>query len=229
MLSIIVPFRGDGGARDRNWDWCRRRWESLWPDAELVVSDCDGPFARGRALNDGVRRSSGDLLLLADADGADDPGVIEAALGLVKSGNWVIAYSAVDGYQSLTEDATRRLLARSPEVPLNLRPEDVQQRCHSYSGAICLSRYAYWSIGGFDPRFQGFGYEDNAFQHALDTLWGHHVRVEGAHLHLHHPHVESDRFEQPFISDNRALSDRYAAADGDRAAMAALVAEHRGT
>lgn len=59
----------------------------------------------------------------------------------------------------------------------------------------------------------------------METVVAPHKRTEGFHLHLWHPHVESERFNQPHIAENKALAESYTAARGDRDAMLKIVGD----
>lgn len=206
------------------WTWCRARWGA--PDIELIAADSgEEPFSRGNSRTLGATKASGEVLFFADADSANDN--LRASVDLLERAPWVIAYSAPKGYVALTEAATECLLARSPSEPLRApQPGDWYERCHSFAGALCMRTEDFWRVGGYDPRFEGFGFEDDAFHEALDTIVGEHERVDGVHLHLWHPHIESERFNQPHIGENKALADRYYAARGNREAMLRIVEEH---
>ena len=227
--SIVVPWRPDGGQRDRLWAWCRRWWESELPGAEIVECDSgDELFTRGRSLNIGAQKATGDLLILADADTVVSD--VHAAIDLVDNG-WVIAYEA-NRYYRLTEEETERWLKWAPgfieEPP---RPDDLRMYRNEYgpltswSGVLVMRRSSFATAGGFDPRFVGWGHEDFGFMEAMNTLVSPVWRSPGFAVQLWHFHDETQRFGQPNEPANRELVNRYGAASGNREAMLALVAE----
>jgi hypothetical protein len=228
-VSVIVPWRADGGQRDRLWAWCLGFWRSQLDPSAAEILECDSGderFTRGRSINLGVSRARGDLLVIADAD--TFVSALPEALRLCDwGGRWTIAYDEWE-YHFLTPEATERRLALSPVVGTYEPVEgEWKERLVSRSGCIVFTRAMWETVGGYDPRFYGWGYEDDALVAAADTLLGHHSRAEGWAVQLWHPHIESERFEQPHIGENRALSDRYALARGNPDAMRALIAEAR--
>jgi hypothetical protein len=88
-----------------------------------------------------------------------------------------------------------------------------------------VPRGLFESVDGFDERFAGWGYEDRAFFYACRTFGGLTLRVPGPAYHLwHQPAAERQAAVGP-RSANRLLGARYEEANGDRAAMLALIRE----
>src|SRR4051794_3600058 len=95
-ISVLVPYRPDGGYRDRNWEWNERRWRALFPSCELVVEADDGgsspaEFNHPRALNRAAARASGDFFVVADVDIVPDPAwLARAAQAIEKGAKWCV-------------------------------------------------------------------------------------------------------------------------------------------
>src|SRR5690606_36606862 len=92
----------------------------------------------------------------------------------------------------------------------------------SVGGVFVIRPDAWWSAGGMDERLTGWGSEDVAVRRAADTLLGKTRTPWGSIVHLGHP--PSPRFG-PDVDDGWDLAARYAEAEGNPAAMCALVAE----
>ena len=89
-----------------------------------------------------------------------------------------------------------------------------------------LHRELWDEIGGFDERFQGWGFEDLCFMHAAGQV-GSVNRVPGIVYHLWHPRPEGGDADHPNYKANEFLWLRYLEARGDRDAMLQLIWEDR--
>lgn len=223
-VSVIVPWRDEGDTglgfegtqRFWNWEFCRRRWErhvgKLAQHVEFVQADNRAPaFDRGGSRNAGIDATTGDVIVLADADVIPDFELIDQAIAAVRDGGfaWALPY---DVYLNVTEEATDLILDRG--VPHWTGGVAYDHRItDSVAGILVIDRAKLGDVR-YDPRFDGWGYEDNAFAAALDTLAGPHFRVHGHLLHLWHPVAPDGGFNQPRIGRNRALWAKYQRAAG---------------
>jgi hypothetical protein len=203
------------------WDFCRARWEKLGYE----IIECDSgqePFTRGTSINRGVDEASHETLVIADADTFVSE--VRGAVALIEQNiaPWVIDYG-LWRYYRVSPAATADYLSGKATTRDDPYGPDRLESCVSYSGCVVLGRETFLSVGGFPETLLGWGYEDNCLQHALDTLVGAHVRTNAFAVQLYHHHVEAERFQQPFIVQNRLVSDRYAAATGNPEIMRAVI------
>jgi hypothetical protein len=159
-------------------------------------------------------------VVVADAD-VWCTGVTEAVLE-VRDGSvqWAIPHWHV---YRLTERVTAGVLAGRPVV------DDVEQdpyQGHAGGGITVLSWEAFRDTP-MDPRFVGWGQEDDAWALALDTLQGPRWRGRAQLHHLWHP--AQPRWDREWGSvAGRDLYRRYErAASNGQVAMRALLAEAR--
>jgi hypothetical protein len=256
-ISIIIPFRAPHipDERIRNLEWLKQYWRAQLPGAELIVGEdpdrCQA-FSKSVAVNRGVAKSKGDVLVIVDADGflpAED--VLHCAREIRnarKRGKrlWFMPYRK---FFRLSNEATKRLLHSNPYKPFSfpedMDPEDVLNLsdarptvAHRYGALIqILPREAFDIMGGWDPRFRGWGGEDHAAMRATDTLYGPHKTLPGRVLHLWHPMLGNNgkedlvswkerRWEgQEDSGVNNRLSYRYYYAYGKPKLMRKLVEE----
>lgn len=219
MISVLLPVGGELETeewRRRSFDWVRRRYEALLPQAELVYGFCnDEPYNRSKALNDAFEQSTGDYLLIADADTSFNVGQVVKGMTLIRecAAPWVIVYDE-ERYYNLTQQATEYLLSMPVDAEIDEPPMPMMwdHKITSWSGLVMVPRSAWMKVGGYDEGFVGWGYEDNAFRFALDRRVGPFARVRGPGafaLHLFHPAPEEKCFGQPFIEANRELCRKY--------------------
>ena len=203
-ISLLVPFRTDNAERERNWSWLKAYWETQLPDAEIIIGTDDNvPFCKTSAVNDAFSRSSGDIIVILDADCyIDAESVTECARRIRearKTGKklWFIPYRR---FYRLTERASEFLLNSEPDEPyLFADPpplDDLESTSgvsfgHWYGALIqIMPREAFVAVGGMDTRFRGWGSEDISFMHAVDTLFARHKTYNGPAYHVCHPTIQ---------------------------------------
>jgi hypothetical protein len=233
-LSILVPFRDPDGTRTRAMEWIVARWRYYHPDAEVVFGSDDGfdPFSKSMAVNDAASRATGDVLAILDADTWVEPGPVRQAIAMVRSGeaSWVIP--ARRSYR-LSEGFTETLYG-------SIRPEDpfpevkILRDTHRVGYVVgflhILPRAGFDATRGMDPRFRGWGGEDGAFTHAVDTLWGPHVKLDNSVFHVYHEEPRDLRGRRTWLGQvervaNGPLWARYRAAKGRRVMMQIITQE----
>jgi hypothetical protein len=222
---VCIPWRPDNALRTAAFHWNLVRWQFLLPGVPVVVSDSGpGEFNRARARNNAVGIVDADVVVMADADTTLlSHRQMEAALQLMYDGaRWVLPYC---DYYNTTAADTSLLLARPADAVLE-RPQEYEHLVtDAVSGVLLIPGHAFDQVR-YDERFVGWGYEDNAFQVALDAMIGPHVRMPGAVLHLWHPIPDDGAFNSPNIAANRALFMRYRQARHSPDAMRALATHH---
>lgn len=186
-VSILVPFKSDGGDRERNWTWLRRRYELLMPNAEICIGTSEGdPYCKAAAVNDAARQATRDIFIIVDADIVFDKDQIEDSIELLKKHAWVIPYVSIS---SLSKEQTDILLQKEADITMkSLELTDCSSFSGSMGGINILPRKYFYKVGGFDERFKGWGCEDDAFSLAMYYLCGPYTRLEGNTMwHLYHP------------------------------------------
>lgn len=165
-----------------------------------------GDWCKALAVMPAVERSSADVIVLADADVWTDG--IEAAVKAVEDeAAWAIPHQLV---RRLDENGGE---AERPYVGIE-------------GGGIVVARRETLLDVPLDPRFVGWGQEDESHGVALTTLHGRPWRGTADLTHFHHP-------PQPRLSRARGsresweLRRRYMRARHDKRAMRELVAEAR--
>ncbi|MFJ5718286.1 galactosyltransferase-related protein [Neobacillus sp. NPDC093127] len=225
-ISILLPYQSDNGPRDRAIHWVKKFYEVTMPEAELCIGlSSGGHFNCSQALNDAAKMATREIFVLADGDVVYDPAIIEEAVKFLDHYPWVIPYR---GVVNLSQDNTDRLLATEPTWPLNTSIDNysINNFYERFGGKLMvMRRETFIAAGGYDERFVGWGGEDDALIHALETLCGPYKKLENQLIHFWHPITEWGN--APNAKDNMKLLIRYDKANGNKEAMLRLIGERR--
>lgn len=161
----------------------RYAWEH--PDWQVVTgASPDGPFNRSAAILDGVHRSDGEMILVADADCWTE--TVDALNAAVDSG-WAVPHLLL---HRLSEESTAKVLAGADPHGLPLDRANAQDsrpyRGHECGTLLAIRRDVLLDVPP-DVRFVGWGHEDDAWSRALRTLIGKPWRGKRDLFHLWHP------------------------------------------
>lgn len=246
-IDVIIPWRAPAAGpdwtphRERNINFVTRWYTGYQLDVnpELRLRYCDNGkaiFDRGGSRDLGAQQSKAEFFFFADGDTVIPWRQITEGVQLLRDDpqRWVILYAPYR-YLNLTEQATDLVLEHplvkfgqvdEPSGPAIEHVHDDGPGIMSCAGALLIPREGYFACGGYDPRFGlGWGYEDNAFQLAADTLWGRHVRTDGFAIHLWHPRGED--FNGGWIPHHQRLARQYQRSAGHPNQMRRLVQEGR--
>lgn len=109
-------------------------------------------------------------------------------------------------YIGLNALVTREIVAGKD--PNTVRGAALRRHGHE-SSIVVVTRELWEEVGGFDPRFCGWGQEDVAFAQACRVLNGEPLRVPGNVVHLYHSHSRERNRGLPEWQANQALGKRY--------------------
>ena len=213
---MILPWRGGCEHREAALGWVRARYARAGLPV-VLGHHRTGEWNKARAVRDGLTRTRAGLLIIADADVW--AGGLPAAIEEVRAGAaWAVPHR---GVFRLTQNATRRLLAGG-------EPDhsDLTERAYLgvEGGGVTVIRRDVYEDCPLDPRFTGWGSEDESHGMALRTLYGPPWRGKAPLTHLFHPTPQ--RATRSFGSEaGRDLRKRYVRASGNPDAMRALLQE----
>ncbi|WP_433242482.1 hypothetical protein [Actinomadura nitritigenes] len=223
-MSVLVPWRPDGGHRDAAWAYLRDRWAREHPGWQIVEGRApDGAWCKAAAVGSALARADGQLLVVADADVWTD-GVAEAVEQVAAGAPWAIPHWHVN---RLTPDATARVLAGGRlegdiGKSRSLRWERLPYPGFPGGGMTVLTRELYVE-SPMDPRLLGWGQEDECWALALHTLAGAPWRGPDDLWHFYHP-PQPRRSARWGSEESRRLYVAYRIASRNPAAMCELLA-----
>lgn len=204
-VSVIIPWAPDVGCRHREaaLAWAVSMWSTV--GVEVVVGEHTGPWCKALAVEDGLTRAHGDVLVVADAD-VWSPGWEDAVAQVQAGAPWAMPHGPV---RRLTHAATQQVLdGHRPHTGMELAQRPYEG--WPGGGMVALTRTAY-ERAPLDPRFVGWSGEDESWAHTLSVLVGEGWRGTAPLWHVWHPPQE--RMSRRWGSaPARALASRYARA-----------------
>lgn len=218
-VSVIVPWKPGCAHRERILPWVLNWWENLGAAVEVGV--CDGEWSKATAVADALGRMTADTLIIADADViVTDVDAIRLAVDSLVSHGWAVPHRNVWRWN---ETATNQLMSgHEPD------PTDIMQRPYLgwLGGGITVITRALYEAVPLDPRFVGWGQEDESFALALRCLAGEPWRGDTDLWHLYHPPQER-RTRRWGSEASQRLAQRYERAARTPRAMRELLGEAR--
>lgn len=224
MVSVEVIIGAgvrDDAHRKRARQWVITRYRAHgYP---VTVGTCRGKWRKAAAVNPAANASTADVLVIADADCVVDADGIRRAIGHAQRDGYAVPAKAV---RRLTPDATAGVLDGDPAADLDPRlPTESRHQLLAGGGIVVIRKDVWDAVGGFDPRFVGWGGEDYALGCALYSATRQFPQYGAGLLwHLWHPPQTRD---QRLTPDNEHLANRYRQAKHDPIAMQQLHAEAR--
>lgn len=231
LYSYILSFRDDGCGRLENLFAVLEWMASLERTQFLVVEQDDapcpgmsslpdsvehvflfnpGPFNKSWGFNVGAKRSSGEVLALADADILVDTTVVKACLGECRE-----KFDAINPFSTLVDldpertetfRRTRDLVTRQQEL-IN-RDYKGQYLCFC-GGIYVIRKSSYLRLGGQDERFLGWGGEDDAMSVKINLLEQTATNQSGRAYHLYHEPPSAQVADDPNYHQSIRLVQEY--------------------
>ncbi len=225
-VAILAPFRPGAEDRLKLWSFAKTWWLNDYPDWPIYegTGPMVGPFCRSAAINEAASKAGDwDVAVIIDTDTLCDPNAVKAA----------VEVAAATGGMALAGDE-RVMLSRQGTAKImggykgNWRVRGIQERVYTDGCSCCVvvPRALWDAVGGFDEFFKGWGYEDIAFRIACEGLSGKPmVKLSSAMFHLWHTTSHENNPRTDTYKANSQRCERYKAAQGDREAIALLLAE----
>lgn len=217
-LTVVIPWRAGCDHRARALGWVLAQYRAHHPDWRIALTETpDGPWVKANAVMPAIESAPAGPVIVADADTWTDD--LQAAVTQIQRGApWAIPHRLV---HRLNEHGADQVLAGA-----NWRAQPVAQKPYPGlpgGGYVVADRDALLAVP-MDPRFVGWGQEDESWARALTTLLGQPWRGDADLVHLWHPPQE--RLSRRHGSrEGWQLRRRYLMARHDPSAMQRLIEE----
>lgn len=172
--GVIIPWAGGCEHRQRALDFV-----TGWHSYPATLAEGGEPWSKGAAVNPAIRESDAEIIVVADADCVTE-GLLAAIKAVELGAPWAIPHRLV---YRLTQEGTDLFMA-SGEYP---NPFDRRQYTGIAGGGFVVARRETLLEAPMDPRFVGWGHEDEAWAMALTCLFGAPWRGDADLIHLWHP------------------------------------------
>src|SRR5688572_5036123 len=222
-VAVLVPYRPTGPDRAAAWEHVQALWQATHPTWQLCVADSPGErWCKAAAVGAALAETDAPMLVVADADVWCDG--VGAAVAAVRAGaaKWAVPHARVC---RLTSVASARVYETGP-WPLRRVTTTYAQPPYPGKlggGMVVLGRDTYLATP-LDPRFVGWGQEDESWALALRCMAGREWRGTEDLWHLWHtPQTRQSR--SVGSRESFALYRRYCGAVRDRGRMRGLIGE----
>lgn len=158
-FSVIIPFRNRHEHISVLVPHLRNYAKTHNLDFEIIVAEQDDnePLRRGALRNEGVRMSTGDIIVLHDVDYLPDTTVKY----------WTEdtdVFRAVKRVEFITMDGQPR---PENDIPGGYRKFNKSIDDNFYGGVLCIKKDQFLRINGYNPLFEGWGLEDDDFRERI--------------------------------------------------------------
>lgn len=186
-VAVVVPWAGDCPYRVAAWHYIRQWYRSYYPSWEVVRGEGrkGSLWCKAEAVADALHQTSADILVIADAD-CIAPDIGRAVKEVADGTRWAMPHHKLFRF---TEAATISILRGEDPKRLSEQSACLTQtpyQGYAGGGITVLSRDAYRATP-LDPRFLGWGQEDESWAMALKLVHGKPWREQGPMWHLWHP------------------------------------------
>lgn len=204
---ILVPYRPDGGHRDRLWRFVE---SDYWEGGVTEGEHLEGPFNRSAAINLAAKKAGNwQAAIIADSDTWVPPNQVEAGIrAAMETGHLV---SCLDRVVELDQQTTENILTFGFSAIDTKYAKVRTAEMETQSSMLAVPRHLFERLGGFDERFVSWGGEDNSFWRAAHLIGGPVVRTAGPAYHLWHEPASTreERQKDPQYIANYKLWQRY--------------------
>jgi len=236
MIDIIIPHSNVDKFRMRNLFFIVKYYKKYLPDSNIILveqnteSDIseikdlinlhlkiktkESLFSKSFLLNEGYNAGKNKYLIFGDNDCLLNKEI------LINFSNYfeILKNHMITPYNqhvvNLNEQQTLELI-KDPNT-FNYNALDLIRRaCFSTGGVVIISAENYNKVGGHDPRFIGWGGEDDAFFLKTDNILGV-IRLNYDLFHLNHSTGVHGSLTNPNYRNNVALYKEYQTEDNNK-------------
>lgn len=213
-LSIIIPYKENDNFRKNNFNYVRNRYEELFPEAEIIIGNDtskEAEFCRSHSINDGVKRSHGDILLISDGDVIIRKEAVRMASDLLFESPFIIPWGKC---YDLNRKISRRIIKgkKNTENEMqqayneirNIIPGESTYGDKVAGGCQVITKNLFNKIGGYSEKFKKWGWEDTDFCYRIKKEIGDYYILPDENIyHLFHPRPMPNNENKKLFEKNK--------------------------
>lgn len=226
MVDVVIIHSNADIYRERNLNFILYYYRKLIPDCNIILVEQNSVtennlidryvdnhvkiitennlFCRSLCLNTGYKNRKHDYIIFSDNDCVVDINILKNIKEFIKI-PIVIPFNKP--LFNLTEAQTIEFIANHETFNMN-RADLIERGCMSNGGVLFINAKVYWDLGGYDPRFIGWGGEDDAFHEKVKHFYKI-VRPNSRMLHLNHSKATHSSVTNPFYNNNYKMYVEY--------------------
>ncbi len=224
QVSVIIPWQKGDRTREQAKEHVLNWFHTEMPDSwQIVVAETNQrPFSKAGVVREALKDTFGKIIVVHDADSIT-PGLPETVQMIEGRARWAIPHTMV---HRLTPEATEAIYQGADMNSLIQSTHEKPYKGVRAGGSIVLERSLFEECPP-DPRFIGWGGEDEAWGYALHIVANHDApRSKQPLIHLWH--TPPERMTRMYGSpESKRLIERYRVASRNKQVMLKLIAEHR--
>ena len=219
MISFIVPYKEDNEERKSNLEFAKEYYSSLVPESEFILisqKDTETFFHKTRMYNEGAKKAKHNILCFLDCDTfVSEESIYKSFTLAQKDNNVIIGYNGVAIY--LTLKAKNKISKLTYEKLLSFLPEDFKPELNNSNdnynvantqavgGCLVMNKKCFKDIGGYNPNFKNWGYEDTEIVRRANLIKKNVLSVNSKNpylFHLPHDDDKAPRNAHEYYHDN---------------------------
>jgi len=202
----VVPWRAGDKYRVQNFHFVTTHLDACGVDWTTADADPAQPFSRSATKNLGAKlaeKDGADVVIFHDADMLVPCDAYQTmAERCVAGNNLIVGHTQ---YRPLDFRITAEVLKGKRADPFQAPAVQVLSGW-CLGGVIAITVDNFFTVGGFDERFNGWGCEDTAFAHSCNVVLNVLERTENRSVHLWHPHAAPKANPQALQANTRLLT-----------------------
>lgn len=220
-ISLILAYKEDNAERAKNLELFKDYYSRMLPYSELIIEETNSDvFNKCELYNRGAAKARYNTLCFIDSDIFVSESSIELAFKHAQNDSVVIGYSGDAVYMSYKfKDTIEKGFTYSDLVkvvqPYNTLRVGIRTdmywvgHTNSPGGCLMMTKECFKDIGGFNPNFKNWGYEDDEILCRSHLLKKNVIRLQKSqsNILIHLPHVQDgeDRSQHEYYESNHQI------------------------